>query len=151
MTLDKTLLPDEQILFSTKKHWIIFIIPVFLTIVTFLFYRNEMELVRKLVLLPTIAAAIAWVNQILLYVTSEFAVTTRRIIMKEGFFFKHTNEMRLSTIANVSVNQSLLGQILNYGTVVIHAFGGDRDPFMQIAYPNEFQKQLQGQLDKIVR
>ncbi len=76
-------------------------------------------------------------------------MTNKRILMREGFFFKHTNEMRLSTIANIAVNQSLLGQMLNYGTVIVHAFGGDPDPFMQMAFPNDFHKHVQQELDKI--
>ncbi len=150
-SLDKNLLQDETIIFSTKKHWIIFFLPVVLTIITFFFYTNENELVLKVAFLPLIATVVAWVNQILLYLTSEFAITTRRIIMHEGFFFKHTNEMRLATIANASVNQSLLGQLLNYGTVIIFPFGGNPDPFLQIANPNVFQRQLQAQLDKITK
>lgn len=150
-SLDKNLLTDEKILFQTKKHWIIFFVPALLIIVSIFFFTNENPLVQKFSAIPLLGAVITAINQFLLYITSEFAVTTRRIIMREGFFFKHTNETRLATIANVSVNQSLLGQILNYGTVIIHAFGGDRDPFMAISNPNEFQKQLQMQLDKIVK
>ncbi len=146
--LNKSLLPDEKILFHTRKHWIIFAPPILLTLVAFifLFYKNNLINIAFLI---GIAAAVSWINQILLYITSEFAVTTKRIIMREGFFFKHTNEARLAAIANASVYQSLLGQILNYGTIEIQPFGGRADPFVLIAHPNAFQKHLQMQLDVI--
>lgn len=147
--LDKNLLPDEQITFRTKKSMIIFLIPVILTLFTLFFLVNSNPYVFKISFLPAIAAAISWLTQSLLYNTSEFAVTTKRIIMREGFFIRHTNDTRLSTIANISVDQGLLGQMLDYGTVILHAFGGDADPFMQIAAPNEFRKQMQIQLDRL--
>jgi len=149
--LDNNLLTDERILYRTKKHWIIFFVPAVLTIATFFFFINQNVYVSSIAWLPGIAAAITWVNQFLLYITSEFAVTNKRIMMREGFFFKHTNETRLTTIANASVYQSLLGQILNYGAVEIQAFGGSTDPFMLIAKPNVFQRELQGQLDRVAK
>lgn len=147
--IDSSLLPDEQIVFRTKKHWIIFFIPAVLAAMTVFFLTNSNPFVAKMWVVPAVGMVITLINQLLMYATSEFAITSKRIIMREGFFFRHTNETRLATIANVSVNQSLLGQVLDYGTVIIHAFGGDSDPFMQIAGPNAFQKALQAQLDKV--
>lgn len=149
--IDSCLLPDEQIAFRTKKHWIIFLIPAVLAAMTVFFLMSNNPIIAKMWMVPAIGMAITLLNQLLMYMTSEFAITSKRIIMREGFFFRHTNETRLATIANVSINQSPLGQIFDYGTVVIHAFGGDSDPFMQIAHPNAFQKALQGQLDKVAR
>lgn len=147
--LDKNLLPDEQIVFRTKKNIIIFFNPFVWTLATigFLFIPNP--IVHKAAIAPALASLFFWLNQWLMYITSEFAITNKRIMMREGFFFRHRNETRLSTIANVSVDQSLLGQMFNYGTVFIHAFGGDKDPFTEMSNPNEFQKQLQIQQDKV--
>jgi uncharacterized membrane protein YdbT with pleckstrin-like domain len=150
-SLDKKLLPDEEIIFRTQKHWIIFATPFFLTLVPIIIYFTKNDLAMRIIPLLIIAAALAWIIQLVLYLSSEFAVTNRRVMMKEGFIFRHTNETRLATIANASVDQSIVGQILNYGAISIHSFGGSNDPFMQIARPNEFQKYLQTQLDKIAK
>lgn len=150
-SIEKNLLSDEQILYRTKKHYIIFFTPVVLFIASFFFFFNPNPLIGKVGFLPLLAAVLTGINQYLIYLSSDFVLTTRRILMQEGFFYKHTNEMRLATIANINVNQSLLGQALNYGTVIVHAFGGDPDPFTEIASPNEFQRQVQEQLDKVER
>lgn len=78
---------------------------------------------------------------------SEYAVTNKRVMMREGFFFRHTNEMRLSTISQVNVNQSLLGQLLNYGIVTLMAFGA-QDSYTIISQPNQFQRYINQQADK---
>jgi len=147
--IDRTLLPDETILYRTKKHWIIFLTPLALTIVAFFFFFNANPFVVKISFLPALAAAFSWGYEFLDYFTSDYAITDKRILMKEGFFFRHTNDTRLSTIANVSVNQSLLGQLLNYGTVMINSFGGGTDPFTEIDGPFQFQKIMQAELEKV--
>jgi len=144
--LDKNLLPSERILFRTKKHFIIFLSPMIWTFLALLFYIQPSPQIQKLTFIIAIAALIYWANKAIEYYFSEFAVTNIRIIMREGFFYTHTNDSRLSTIANVSVNQSLLGRFLNYGTVVINTFGGGKDPFQQVDFPMRFQKALQKQL-----
>ena len=136
--LDKNLIPGEEIAFRTKKNLILFLMPVVWTMI-----------VVKIGFIPAIATAVVWINGWLDYVTSEFAVTNKRVFMKEGFFFRHINETQLRTISNVTINQSLIGRIMNYGTVWVNTFGGENDPFTEIASPNEFQKQVQIQLDKV--
>lgn len=145
------LLPDETLLFQTRKHIIMFFPSVIITIICFFFIFNSNPWVVKFTIFPAAAALISWSNDILTYVTSYFAVTNRRVLLREGFFFKHMNELRLRTIANITVNQSLLGQVLNYGTVILYPFGGNADPFSQIADPYTLLKNVQMQLDKIDR
>ena len=84
------------------------------------------------------------------YITSEFAVTNKRIMMREGFFFRHMAEIRLNTLSQINVDQSLIGQMLGYGIVTLNAFGAF-DAFTMIASPVQFQKVANEQLDKVVR
>ena len=145
------LLSDEQICFRTKKHVIIFLAPIGWTLIALFFVLNPNPTVVKVSFAPIIAAVVIWINQLLSYVTSAFIITNKRVILSEGFFFRHTNEMRLTTVSNISMNQSLLGRLLNYGTLVIYPFGGNSDLFSDIAAPTTFQKQAQIQLDHIAR
>src|SRR5580765_2087823 len=137
--IEKNLLPDEQIAFRTKKHLIIFLMPMVWTAITVFFFLNTNPIIAKLAIAPAVVALFSWASQWLNYVTSAFVVTNKRVMLKEGFFFRHANEMRLTTITNVAINQSLLAQMLNYGTVVISGFGGTDDVFTQIDQPFEFQ------------
>lgn len=141
--INKNLLPDEKILYRTKKHWIIFLIPVFLTAITAFFYFNSNLYVVRIAPILGIVTVLYWFNQGLLYAASEFAITDKRVMMREGFFYRHTNETRLSAIANVGTTQSLLAQVLNYGSVFINTFGSETDIFTELDEPIQFQKKLQ--------
>src|SRR3990167_309026 len=146
--IDQNLLHGERILYRTKKHAIIFITPLILTGLAFYLHSlNNLALETALWWL-NLAVILAWCHELLNYAMSDFAVTNKRVMMREGFIFRHANEMRLATVARVDIVQSLLGQILNYGTVSINGFGGGTDVFSLIAFPYAFQKAVQIALDK---
>lgn len=147
--IDQNLLPDEKVLYRTKKHYIIFFQPAVWTLATIaiLFYPHPF--VSAIAALFAVIMLFSWGNAWLNYTVSEYAVTTNRILMREGFFQKHVNETRIATIANVNIIQGPLGQVLNFGTVVIKTYGGDDDPFVEIPKPTEFKKQLEIQLNQL--
>jgi uncharacterized membrane protein YdbT with pleckstrin-like domain len=67
-----------------------------------------------------VAFGIAWFNR---WIT-EIAVTDRRIIYKRGFINRHTVEMNMDKVAGVDVDQSILGRLLDYGTIHVLGTGG---------------------------
>lgn len=150
--IDKNLLSDERILFRTKKHLIIFFYPIVWTILSSYayVYMRENALLSQVAFAPWLVAAILWLYSWLEYVTSDFAVTNKRVMMREGFFTRHSNELRLAAISQVNINQSLIGQIMGYGDVAINAFGAF-DTFTYISKPNDFQRHVNQQLDNVTR
>jgi uncharacterized membrane protein YdbT with pleckstrin-like domain len=111
------LISNETVVFEAKLHWVIFFT------------------LRSLFTL-TIAA---WLERRL----SENVITNRRIIIKRGFIARDTFEMNLSKIESVNVDQSVMGRILNYGSVTIIGTGGTRETFHNISKPMEFRKAFQ--------
>src|SRR5436190_6324569 len=108
--IEKNLLADEKILFRTKKHWIVFFPPVFWALVTIFCFFQSNPMLQNIAFLPGILTIIYLGNQLLLYYFSEFAITNIRVVMREGFFFRHTNDTRLTTLATVEVMQGIIGQ-----------------------------------------
>src|SRR5205814_9970729 len=51
-------------------------------------------------------------------------VTDRRVIYKTGILQRHSMEMNRSKVETVGVNQSILGRVLGYGTVIVRGTGG---------------------------
>lgn len=113
----KHLIRDESVVFETRLHWVIFFS-------------------LKSILTLTIAAwLIRWL--------SEFVITNRRVVIKSGFISRSTFEMNLSKIESVNVDQSVMGRILNYGSITIIGTGGTRETFHNIARPLAFRKAFQ--------
>ncbi len=55
---------------------------------------------------------------------TELSVTNHRVIYKSGFIRRHTVEMNMDKVASVDVDQSILGRMLDYGTVHVIGTGG---------------------------
>jgi len=150
--IDRNLMQGETIQFRTKKHLIIFFFPI--VWIVFCIYASAYMLANPILTqvewVPWVLAVFFWGYVGIEYLTSEFAVTNKRVLMREGFFHRHTNETRLNAISQVNVDQSLLGQILDYGIVTLNAFGAF-DAFPTISQPNRFQKVVNEQMDKMMK
>ena len=111
------LIRDESVAFETRLHWI-----------TFLTLKSLLTLTIK-----------AWFDRWF----SEFVITNRKIIIKTGIIGRETFEMNLSKIESVNVDQSIMGRILNYGSITIIGSGGTKETFHKIAKPLAFRKAFQ--------
>jgi uncharacterized membrane protein YdbT with pleckstrin-like domain len=79
----------------------------------------------------------------------EMAVTNKRVTVKIGLMSRNTQEMMLQRIESIMVHQTVMGRMLNYGTITLRGVGGTPDPFASIAHPLEFRRQVQQQLDAL--
>lgn len=81
------------------------------------------------------------------YTTSEFAVTNKRVIVKVGLIRRQTLETLLQKIEAIGIDQSIMGRILNYGTITVIGTGGTKESFQNIADPLAFRRAVQEQTD----
>ena len=75
-----------------------------------------------------------------IYKTTEFAVTDKRIITKTGLISRNTIEMFLDKVESLNVEQGILGRILNYGTVTVRGTGSTHEPVKNISAPLALRK-----------
>jgi len=142
--LRTTLLPEEQILYSTKPHYVIFFQIagwLVLSLLAFKFFGGFF--LGTVLLLMSLSVGI---NALISYYCSEYAVTNKRIIMKVGFIRRKSLEIFLDRVEGVYVDQSIFGRILDFGTVIIAGVGGTKNPFLYIPHPLEFRNQIQQKL-----
>src|SRR5215510_15007691 len=102
---------DEQVRYVTNIHWIIYIPGVALLIVAALVYGFSLKEDGGRALWITIAGVLAALAALTLFqawirrVTTEIAVTNRRIIYKRGFISRDTIEMQMDKVESVDVQQ----------------------------------------------
>jgi len=100
------------------------------------------KLMLGFALVSALLAAISWLPAFIRRWTTELAVTNRRIVFKSGLFRRHTMEMNMSKVESVDVDQSVMGRILDYGTVTIRGTGGGIEPMRNIANPIAFRNRV---------
>lgn len=145
--ISKNLLPNETVILYTKKHPIIFFIPVLCTIISLLamYYLSNNQILVNFWWLPWVITLLLWSYCALEYLTSEYAVTNERIVLREGFFVKHESDLRLHTVSQINILQDPIAQLFNYGTISLNAFGA-YDNFFYVANANAFKQKVNEQL-----
>ena len=80
-------------------------------------------------------------------VSTELAITTKRVIAKVGFIRRSTIELNHSKVESITVDQSILGRILDFGTLVINGTGGGKTPIPTVDSPLEFRRNAMQAID----
>lgn len=78
-------------------------------------------------------------------VTSEFAVTGKRVIIKVGILRRRTLEMQLSKVESLAVDQSIIGRLGNFGRITVIGTGATKEHVPGIDAPLEFRRVAQTQ------
>jgi uncharacterized membrane protein YdbT with pleckstrin-like domain len=152
--IDTHLTDSEEIVFRTKRHWINTVpVPLVIMILAGLCYYAWGKWEQGWLMWPafvlTGASLIMFSCRHAINWASEFGVTSRRVIIKTGLVRRNTLEVILQKVESVSVEQSVLGRILGYGTLTVTGSGGSSEPYRDISQPLEFRKQVQIQVGKL--
>lgn len=140
----RVLQPGEEIKHVSQLHWIVYL-PGFVFLIVGLF--------GLILFIPTQSSPIPSVFMGLAFIfgllgifwawferlTTEIAVTNRRIIYKRGFIRRYTTEMNMDKVESVHVDQSFWGRILDYGTIIVRGTGTGIEPLHKIDSPLEFR------------
>lgn len=160
------LYPGEQILYRGRIHPIVYLPGIFRLLVSIAVMRYlpalahvtpyvEYKLSEIVYAFPTLRytpeavagfyflTGVSSLLQAYLKVYStELMVTTRRVLMKSGITTITTVEIERNKIASVVVQQSITGQMLGYGRVIIQSMSGIISGLPILMHPHRFQQQL---------
>lgn len=73
----------------------------------------------------------------------EQGVTNKRVIMKTGIISRSTEEMKLSSIETVEIEQSIWGRMFGYGTVKLTGRGISDVRFRNIDDPMRVKREIE--------
>ena len=147
----RVLQPGETIVYTTRLHWLIYVRTVLLLIACVILAGAAVSTSdnQNISLALGIAAVIfvllalsAGLRAFVRRATTELAVTDHRVIYKSGLLSRHTIEMNRDKVESVDVDQSLLGRIFGYGTVIVRGTGGSLEPIRNIGDPLSFRSHI---------
>ncbi len=146
--VERHLLPDERVLYRTRVHWVVFARPATIVVAglaaTWLLRAIEHPAWSWMLGAAIAVVGLGWLLARIIEVqTSEFAVTTTRLILTVGLVSRYTTELLLTKVETIGVEQSLLGRVLNYGDLTVTGTGGARETFKQVRDPMGLRNQVQ--------
>lgn len=137
----KVLQPGEHVVYAGRLHWIRYLPSLLVLLVGIAVLAIIpstagdgffIEIVAgMLALIAAWSAFRAWFRQM----STEIAVTDRRIIYKTGFIARETAEMNMHRVETVGVEQGIFGRMVGYGTVDIRGTGAGIEALRMIADP----------------
>ena len=152
--VERVLQPGETLLHKSKLHWLIYlpVLPFLAILVLGLALYSAMQgsaadanaalLPQGLLAVGAVGTIITWLRAWIRRVSTELAVTDRRVIFKRGLIRRHTVEMNMDKVESVDVDQSILGRIFNYGDVTVRGTGASIEPLRMIGDPLHFRSRV---------
>jgi uncharacterized membrane protein YdbT with pleckstrin-like domain len=141
---------NEQIVLITRTHWMFLaltaLIDALLTAVALVIGGIVFPPLALLAILPVLHFALRltdWYNE-------QFIVTNRRVMEVHGVVNKRVSDSSLEKVNDVVLVQSVMGRLLNYGTVEIIT-GSDIGVnfFKNIAHPVRFKTEMLNQKEDL--
>lgn len=147
--VDKTLRPGEAVTYRAHIHWMIYLGPILwigLGVLLGTIPGEGPQLFGGIALVVGFATLL---NAVIVTRTSEFAVTTRRVIAKIGFIRRTSLETLTEKVESIEVNQSILGRVLGYGTIIVRGVGGSTKPIKFISRPLDLRSHVYDRIEAL--
>ena len=159
--IDNNLMNDEEVVYKATIHWIIYTQPVawaFLLLCTLFGYfylidpNNVKDNLSSLFIMTLaglflLSSVVTFISAWIVRASTELAVTSKRVIAKSGLIKRKTIELNHSKTESFSVDQSILGRVLGYGTLTINGTGGVATPIKDVDDPLVFRKNAMNEID----
>lgn len=159
MPYPKKLLNDhEEVAVDLHPHWWYYAQPVtalvgaiVLGIITLVFTdggSNARKALGWLAVILLIASIIWLIIRYTKWATTNFVITSDRLIFRSGVLAKSGIEIPLERVNNVHFNQSIFERMVGAGDLLIESGGEDgQQRFTDIRQPDRVQKQIHTQME----
>ena len=162
MTFPRRLLIEgEELVLDLRPHWIALARAIFVAVLVAAAWivllprlpEGGSGEVLQWIILGVGVILLIWyaLRDLVEWLTSNFVVTTDRVIHREGFIAKRSMEVPLEAINDVRFQQGIFERIIGAGTVIIHsASEAGRQEFADVRDPEMVQKTIyhQGELNQ---
>lgn len=124
--LDESLAPGERIVARFDLHW-----------------TAKGRLILGIILIPVIVGIFITIYEWLRLRGIEMAVTTQRVVYKTGIVGRETEEIRLSALETVDLQQTTWGRIFGFGNVRVTGRGESSLLYTRVAAPVNVKRAIE--------
>ena len=143
--IQNNLQAGEEIKYKADIHWYIFVYPAILLLLGAFFSSAQTGFIYYIGLLLLLLGLFQLIKRVLLKMGAEYVVTNKKVILKSGILSRDALELILSKCEGLRINQSIMGRILGFGSIVVTT-GGATNIFKFIANPMRFRNEINAQI-----
>jgi uncharacterized membrane protein YdbT with pleckstrin-like domain len=146
--IEQNLMDDEEMVHITRLHPIVLLMPAAATSLLAGSFPILEPFPYAQVVVAIFLFAALWrlSDRLVLFLSSEFGVTSKRVLGKTGFIRRTSLDIVLGKVEAIRLTQSVLGRVLNYGDIAVTGTGGTDEVLRFIPDPLVFRKVVQEQL-----
>ena len=147
MTFPRRYLNDgEEVILDLRPHWAFLAGPAVLLLAGLalaLWLRDRSEWLLFPALGLAVVALLFFLMRYAKWVTTDFVLTTDRLIYRKGVISRHGKEIPLERLNDVSYTQTLFQRLLRAGDLLVES-GGERgqSQFGHFAHPQRTQNEI---------
>jgi uncharacterized membrane protein YdbT with pleckstrin-like domain len=152
----KLLNEREEIVLDLRPHWLFLFGPAAAVVAAgaaaIAFLVLDLHDYVFLASLGAVVLAVLWLmGRWAKWVTTNFVVTTDRLIYRSGVVAKRGMEIPLERVNNIAFNQSVRDRLLRCGDLLIESAGeSGQQKFTDIAKPSQVQNEIYRQMEASV-
>ena len=149
----KFLNENEQVILDLRPHWSFFAGPAAALLASLVLALvaaawTSSEVVRLISLVLVLVALVWCFARWARWYTTNFVVTSDRLIYRHGVFAKRGQEIPLERLNDVSFHRTLIHRILGAGDLLIESAGErGQQPFDHIAHPERVQNIIHREIE----
>ena len=149
----KNLNANESVALDMHPHWWYFAEPAFALVVAIaigivVLAKTDSDGLNIVALALLVIAALWLTGRYLKWITTNFVITSQRLIFRQGVFAKSGIEIPLERVNNVNFNQSVFERMLGAGDLLIESGGEDgQQRFTDIRHPDKVQNLVHAQME----
>lgn len=145
---------DETIALDMHPHWWFFAKQTAATVVVVALSLLAIPREKDWMTYPLVVLLVVvglWLGvRYLKWVTTNFVITSQRVIFREGIIAKKGIEIPLERVNNVNFNQGIVERILGAGDLLIESGGEDgKQRFTDIRHPEAVQNLIHAQMEAV--
>jgi membrane protein YdbS with pleckstrin-like domain len=154
----KFLNEDEELLAEMHPHWIFLFGPLFSSIgvwaaiiVLLILWRNPPGWTNYPIIIIALIPGLWLLGRFIRWKSYDVALTSTRILVRQGIFGRDTVQLRLQRITEVNIRQTLVERVLGTGSLVIDVQGEDDSLTLEyMRKPAVVQRVINSQVNEIV-
>ena len=145
--------PDEELIIELRPHWLALVQPVLVTALIFVAMGIVLAYVPSWsvsgwIKLVIVAVAVALflakpMRRFLAWATSEFVVTSDRVVHRSGIVTKRSMEIPLENVTDVRYEESFVERLVGAGSLILESPGEyGQERFSHVSHPEKVQKTI---------
>ena len=143
--LQSNLQIGEVVQYKANLHLFLFVQPTILLLLGWWFWLSSNGVCHFFGIILLFLGVVSLIQRLLIKVSSVYAVTNKRVILKTGVISRRALDLILAKCEGIQIKQTILGRLFGFGTLIITT-GGATNHYPFVSNSLQFKREINNQI-----